>query len=98
MGELSLFLAFWTPGPVELIVLAVVGVLIFGKRLPEVGKSLGKGIVEFKRGVAGVTDEINEQSNKSGSQIEDQANQAEFEGSDPQGQPQSQSNSSGAST
>ncbi|MEO0587402.1 MAG: twin-arginine translocase TatA/TatE family subunit [Planctomycetota bacterium] len=42
----------------ELVVIAVIGLLLFGKRLPEVGKSLGKGIVEFKKGLAGVTDEI----------------------------------------
>lgn len=41
----------------EMIILAILGVLIFGKRLPEVGKSLGKGIVEFKKGLAGIDDE-----------------------------------------
>ena len=30
-----------------------VAVLLFGKRLPEVGRSLGKGIIEFKKGLAG---------------------------------------------
>ncbi|MEO0966281.1 MAG: twin-arginine translocase TatA/TatE family subunit [Planctomycetota bacterium] len=42
----------------ELIVIGVIGLLIFGKRLPEVGKSLGQGIIEFKKGLSGVTDEI----------------------------------------
>lgn len=42
----------------EAIVLALLGVLIFGKRLPEVGRSIGKGIVEFKKGLAGIEDEI----------------------------------------
>jgi sec-independent protein translocase protein TatA len=45
-------------GPFEMICLAILGVLIFGKRLPEVGKSLGKGIVEFKKGLAGVDEEV----------------------------------------
>jgi sec-independent protein translocase protein TatA len=44
----------------ELIVLAIFGLLIFGKRLPEVGKSLGKSIVEFKKGLHGIEDEINQ--------------------------------------
>src|SRR4051794_15556370 len=35
-----------------LIILAV-GLLIFGRRLPEVGKNLGKTIVEFKKGLSG---------------------------------------------
>lgn len=39
-------------GMPELIIIAIVALLIFGKRLPEVGKSLGRGIVEFKRGLA----------------------------------------------
>ena len=46
-------------GPVQWVIIGVVGLLIFGKRLPEVGKSLGKGIVEFKKGLQGIGDEIN---------------------------------------
>ncbi len=42
----------------EAIILALVGVLIFGKRLPEVGKSIGKGIVEFKKGLSGIEDDL----------------------------------------
>ena len=42
----------------EAIILGLLGVLIFGKRLPEVGKSIGKGIVEFKKGLAGIEDDI----------------------------------------
>lgn len=41
----------------EILLLALLGVLVFGKRLPEVGRSLGKGIVEFKKGLAGVEDD-----------------------------------------
>ena len=32
--------------------------LVFGARLPEVGRSLGKGMMEFKRGLRGVQDEM----------------------------------------
>jgi len=35
----------------DLIVIGLVALLIFGKRLPEVGKNLGKTIVEFKKGL-----------------------------------------------
>ena len=38
-----------------LIILAI-GLLIFGRRLPEVGKNLGKTIVEFKKGLNGTYD------------------------------------------
>jgi len=47
-----------TIGWPEILVLLLLGLLIFGKRLPEVGKSLGQGIVEFKKGLSGVEDEI----------------------------------------
>jgi sec-independent protein translocase protein TatA len=33
-------------------------VLLFGRRLPEVGRYLGKGIVEFKKGMKGLEDEV----------------------------------------
>ncbi len=49
---------FGSIGPWEIIVIMGVGLLIFGKRLPEVGKSLGKGIVEFKKGLAGIEDDV----------------------------------------
>ena len=51
-------LALGMPGGFEWLIIAGIGLLIFGKRLPEVGKSLGKGIVEFKKGLKGVEDEI----------------------------------------
>ena len=50
-------------GPQEMIVIAILGVLLFGKRLPEVGRSLGKGIVEFKKGLRGIESEFEAASN-----------------------------------
>jgi sec-independent protein translocase protein TatA len=46
------------PGPTEMIIILVIAVLLFGRRLPEVGRSLGKGIVEFKKGIHGIEEEI----------------------------------------
>ncbi len=51
-------LAFQMPGIEEWIVIGVVGLLLFGKRLPEVGRSLGKGIVEFKKGLKGIEEDV----------------------------------------
>ena len=51
-------------GTPELLILAVLGLLLFGRRLPEVGKNLGKGIVEFKRGLKGVEEEVEEQASR----------------------------------
>ena len=51
-------LALGMPGTTEWIFIAAIALLIFGKRLPEVGRSMGKGIVEFKKGLAGVEDDV----------------------------------------
>jgi sec-independent protein translocase protein TatA len=64
IDALILTLAFGMPGGTEWIILLVLGLLIFGRRLPEVGRSLGRGIVEFKRGIKGIEDEVEEESSK----------------------------------
>jgi sec-independent protein translocase protein TatA len=48
--------------PQDIIILLVIGVLLFGRKLPEVGKYLGKGIVEFKKGLKGIEDEADTSS------------------------------------
>lgn len=55
---------FGMPGGIEWIVILVVALLIFGKRLPEVMRSMGKGIVEFREGIKGVEKETEEASGK----------------------------------
>ncbi|MGA3067032.1 MAG: twin-arginine translocase TatA/TatE family subunit [Tepidisphaeraceae bacterium] len=55
--------AIW--GPDNWLIIAVVALLLFGKRLPEVGRSLGKGIIEFKKGLAGIEDDIDQAVHKS---------------------------------
>lgn len=57
-------LAMWMPQGWEWMIVGGLGLLLFGKRLPEVGRSLGKGIVEFKRGLKGIGDEIEAESEK----------------------------------
>jgi sec-independent protein translocase protein TatA len=43
-------------GPMELVLVLVVALLVLGpKKLPEVGRSLGKGMREFKDSIAGHT-------------------------------------------
>ena len=61
MNQLTMAL-FNMPGNTELIIILALGLLLFGKRLPEVGRSMGKGIVEFKRGLKGIEDDIETQS------------------------------------
>ena len=45
-------------GVPEIIAILVVGLLLFGKRLPEVGRNAGKTFMEFKRGVRGIKDQF----------------------------------------
>ena len=57
--------AFFSPGPTEMLIIGAIAVLLFGKRLPEVGRSLGKGIVEFKKVIHGIEDDIDSASSSS---------------------------------
>ncbi|MEL6497630.1 MAG: twin-arginine translocase TatA/TatE family subunit [Planctomycetota bacterium] len=61
MPTLGLFTSL---GPLEIGIILLVGLLLFGRRLPEVGRGLGKSIVEFKRGLKDATDEIDEVSSE----------------------------------
>ena len=51
-------LAIGWPGPMEWIIIGGLALLVFGRRLPDVARSVGKSIVEFKRGMREVKDEI----------------------------------------
>src|SRR5882762_10307957 len=45
--------------PQDWLVVVLVGIVLFGiKRLPELGRSLGKGIIEFKKGMKGLEDDV----------------------------------------
>lgn len=57
---LALFGSF---GWQEIAIILVIGVLLFGRRLPEVGRNVGRSIVEFKKGLRGVQDQIDQESN-----------------------------------
>ncbi len=46
-------------GP-EVIVVGFIALLIFGNRLPSVMRSLGKSVTEFKKGVSGLEDDIDQ--------------------------------------
>ncbi len=48
----------WITDPWTYLLAALVALLLFGKRLPEVGRSLGRGIAEFKKGLHDVQDEV----------------------------------------
>lgn len=56
--ELNVLAFFNLPAWGEILIIAFVGLLIFGKRLPDVARSLGKSVVEFKKGIKDVQDEV----------------------------------------
>lgn len=45
-------------GFTELMIVALIGLLLFGKRLPQVARSMGLSITEFKKGVRGIEDDV----------------------------------------
>jgi sec-independent protein translocase protein TatA len=59
---MSLSLFGFMLGTQEILMLLVLGVLLFGRKLPDIGRSFGKTIVEFKKGVKGIEDEVSEPS------------------------------------
>lgn len=58
MIMVSSVLGFWTPGPMEMIFILGVLVLLFGRRLPEIARNIGKSLTEFKKGVKDSQDEF----------------------------------------
>jgi sec-independent protein translocase protein TatA len=45
-------------GPMELVIVAVIALLVLGpKRLPDAGRSIGRGMREFKNAIGGKADE-----------------------------------------
>ena len=50
-------ISFFSPGPMEMVIIGIIAVLLFGSRLPGVGRSLGRGLIEFKKGLNGVEDD-----------------------------------------
>ena len=45
-------------GSMELVILGVIALLLFGKRLPEVARGMGRSMLEFKKGLAGLEDDV----------------------------------------
>lgn len=55
---------FPMPGPMEMIIFAVIALLLFGKRLPDVARGMGKSIVEFKKGLNDMSSEVRNAGNE----------------------------------
>lgn len=46
------------PGGMEWVVILIIGLLIFGRKLPDLGRGMGQSIREFKKGLKDVEDDV----------------------------------------
>jgi sec-independent protein translocase protein TatA len=65
MADMTTIGFIGTLSPWHLMILAVVALLIFGHRLPSVARGMGRSIVEFKKGLKGVQDDLDEAEKQS---------------------------------
>ena len=53
-------LLFGFAGSYEWIVIALIALLLFGNKLPKVARNLGRSMIEFKKGVKGTEDDLDD--------------------------------------
>ena len=76
MTEYMRHLGFNMPGGWEWLIILIVALLIFGKRLPDIARSLGKSLTEFKKGINEAKDAGDELVNNVKKAKDDVVNQA----------------------
>ena len=57
-------------GAVEILIVGVAALLLFGTRLPSVARNIGKGLTQFKRGVRDATNEVKREMDAAAAEVE----------------------------
>jgi Sec-independent protein translocase protein TatA len=76
---MNLPVAIAMPGPFEMILLAGLGLLFFGKRLPDVGRSIGQTFVQFKKGLSEVNEEVHKPATEPPAKLTDDTPKFKFD-------------------
>ncbi|MCS7238039.1 MAG: twin-arginine translocase TatA/TatE family subunit [Thermoguttaceae bacterium] len=50
----------FSPSPGEMIIILIIAILLFGEKLPQVARSVGKTFMEFQKGLRGLEREFQE--------------------------------------
>lgn len=64
-------------GMTEMLVILMIGLLLFGSRLPEVGRSLGRGLMEFKKGLKGFQDQVDDVEREADRRVDEELRRQE---------------------
>ena len=74
-------LAIGFPGGGEWIIILAIAVLIFGRRLPDIARGIGKSITEFKKGIKDAESEVKKSLDEPAKPA-DEASKKEFPNTD----------------